>query len=254
MDSVGGLQQTVGILLERFVSADGLTVDYQSLSGSSELKRCDVVTAALASLDPQSLGTRAERLAFWINLYNISALQLACGNSVREDVREAPGFFTKPGCDVGGLDFSLDDIEHGILRGNVRRAYRVFGQLRPWDARRRLILDPPEPRACFALVRCNRSSPPLRVYDGGRIEGQLHRASMDFISGGGVAIDRERDRIMLSQLLRTRARDFGGGQGVMRFIADHMAAPEDSSWVRSHAGKARVGYLEADWRLNKSQP
>ncbi|MHB1325578.1 MAG: DUF547 domain-containing protein [Thermoleophilia bacterium] len=235
---------------EKAVSDDGRNVDYASLGTTMEFQNYILQSRQLAGLDPATLDSREAQLAFWINLYNILAIHCVDLPGVSSSVSEESGFFDHQACSIGGLDYSLNDIEYGILRGNARKSNRVWKQFRKWDPRVRLSLDPPEPRVCFALVRAARSSPPLRFYQAEQIEGQLHRAAVDFIGNGGVIIDRKQGTMSMSRIFRSYSRDFGGDQGVMRFIADHLESPDDAGCLRSRAGKLKVQFQEFNWALN----
>lgn len=246
----GLIQNAIRRLFNRFVSADGLTVDYDALFSSGEYRSYELESRQLTDFNPLALELREERLAFWINLYNMTGLQAVGTLGGASSVKDVKGFFERKVCNLGGIDYSLDDIEYGILRGNARKSNRVWKQFRKWDPRVRLSLDSPEPRVCFALVRAVRSSPSLRFYQAEQIEGQLHRAAVDFIGNGGVIIDREQGTMSISRIFRIYSRDFGGDQGVMRFIAGHLESPDDAGCLRSRAGKLKVQFQEFSWALN----
>ena len=79
--------------------------------------------ANLASVDPAILETQAEQLAFWLNLYNAWTMQAVL------DARAADASFVSVADDgfalfdigfvrVGGVSLSLNQVEHGVLRGD----------------------------------------------------------------------------------------------------------------------------------------
>lgn len=237
----GEVQEAINGLFCRFVSSDGLIVDYKGLRASRELKEYEQTVRRLADLDPLAPEPREERLAFWINLYNMSVLQavgMLEGDSAVKDMKD---FHERKVCNHGGRDYSLNDIEYGILRGNSRQPNRVWSRWRSWDARLKVAVQPPEPRVCFALARAPGPGPAIRFFKASQIEGQLYQAAVAFINNGGVIIDREGDTLSLSRLFRNYSADFGGGQGVIRFIADHLES-DDAALVRSHAGRFRIKY------------
>jgi hypothetical protein len=246
----GEIQELIHAVFDKIVSGDGLTVDYASLRDSDEFQDYLVKSQQLAGFEPACLASREGQLTIWINLYNISVIQKVERLEIDKQVLDPGGFFDHNACRVGGFSWSLNDIEYGVLRGNTRRPFRVWRQLRPWDARRRMSLDPPEPRVCFALAQAARSSPPLRFYSPDKVEGQLYQAAVDFISHGGVVIDRDQGTIFLSRLFRIFSPDFGGGQGVMRFIAEHLESPDDAAFILTQVGNARVKFQDFDWSLN----
>ena len=191
--------------------------------------------ARLASLDPDTL-TRPAALAYWINLYNALALDLAARAAAAgaAGVFGVPGAFDRPVITVAGERLSLDGIEHG----KVRR----FG----------------DPRIHAALVCGSLSCPTLR----GRaytedIEPQLDQQMRSFLEAGGITIDRTAGTVELSRIFLWYGADFVRPHRIpavlparKRDIARAAAAwlPDgDRSWVE--AERPRVTYLAYDWSL-----
>src|SRR5690606_36544813 len=114
------------------------------------------------SFDPKGLSSWEERAALWINIYNALTIDAVIAFGIRESVREVPrmGFFRQAAYCIGGHIFSLDDIEHGILRGNRRHPAYPVPQFDEKDPRRYAIL-PFEPKIHFALTCASRSCPPF---------------------------------------------------------------------------------------------
>lgn len=245
------IQESIRVLFARFVSDDGLTVDYDALVASEEYRDYERECLQLPGFDPMTLEFREERLAFWINIYNMAALQVVSTLGGRGRIEDVKTLFEKKACNLGGLDYSLNDIEFGILRGNARLANRAWRYWRTWDAHLRNTIKPPEPRVCFALTRASCSGPPIRFYEPALIEGQLYEAAVGFLRHGGAVIDHEQNILSLSQIFRDYSADFGGGQDVIRFIADHLET-EDAAWLRSQAGRMKVKYHGLDPELNAS--
>lgn len=236
------IQEAIRPLFDRFVSDDGLTVVYDALLASEEYRMYEQASRQLTGFDPLTLELREERLAFWINLYNMAALEAFSGVEATSQVDSVKRLLAGNCIKLGGQDFSLNDIEYGILRGNARQQNRAWHYWRRWDGRLRYAIKPPEPRARFALFRASGSGQAPRFYDAAMIEGQLYEAAAGFVRNEGVVIDREQNILSLSQLFRDCSSDFGGGQGVIRFIAEHLDA-EDSAWVRSQAGRMKIRYM-----------
>ncbi|MHB9112268.1 MAG: DUF547 domain-containing protein [Thermoleophilia bacterium] len=238
--SAAMLQEAIRVLFDRFVSDDGLMVDYDALLTSEEYRTYERASEQLAGFDLLTMELREKRLAFWINFYNMAVLQeVSALEGVSQD--DLKRLFERKVYNLGGLDYSLKDIEYGILRGNARQPNRAWRYWRNWDRRLRNAIKPPEPRAHFALTRGASSGPALRFYEPALIEGQLYEAALGFVRNGGAVIDREKNLLSLSQIFRDYSADFGGGQGVIRFIADHLES-EDAAWVRSQAGRMKIKY------------
>ena len=66
------------------------------------------------------LRTNQEKLAFWINVYNIFAVKIVRDNYPLKSIKDVGGLFKSVWkLKVGAVDdrkYSLDEIEHGILR------------------------------------------------------------------------------------------------------------------------------------------
>lgn len=75
---------------------------------------------------------REEKLAFFINLYNMMAIHavLVCGHPV--GALERRKFFGDFKYVIGGYTYSLSAIQNGILRGNQRPPYNL---MKPFGAK-----------------------------------------------------------------------------------------------------------------------
>ena len=130
----------------------GVRVDYGALKGSAEWR---AVVASLSASAPAQLSDRNEKLAFWINAYNILAIDVVVKNHPVASIKDVGSFFTpvwkKPAGQIGGETVTLDRIEHEILR--------------PMG----------EPRVHAAIVCASLSCPPLRrePYRADRLDEQL---------------------------------------------------------------------------------
>jgi hypothetical protein len=140
-----------------------------------------------ASVDPRRL-TRFESLAYWLNLYNAGALDLAVRafSAGAESVLRVPGAFDTPVFYIAGELLSLDAIEHG----KVRR----FG----------------DPRIHAALVCGSVSCPTLRFepYRGSDLNGQLDDQMRRFLAGGGAVLDEASRTVYLSRVFLWFGGDF----------------------------------------------
>lgn len=78
---------------------------------------------------------------------------------------------------VGGLFFTLDEIEHGVLRCNKGHpkdgGQPTFGVKS--DARLELVLTHFDPRIHFALNCGAQSCPPIRVYSADKLDKQVYQ-------------------------------------------------------------------------------
>ena len=227
---------TVGRLLRSGLSRPKLIV--LNAGGAASLTAAAALTSAQAgqwshlseaAFDaPQS---ELEARAFWLNLYNALTLHALHASGIRKTVLERAGFFSSLAYRVSGLDFSLNDIEHGVLRGN-RAALLSRAPFASDDPRAELVL-PLEARIHFALNCGALSCPPIRSYDETRLDEQLELAAQSYLQGARL----EGRTVWLPRLLDYYRSDFGDPlEFVRRYRADLPAG-------------ARVKFEPYDWDL-----
>lgn len=156
-----------------------------SLAGvSGDLER---TISEMAEVDPDRLD-RDSALAYWLNLYNATALLLAARSQEQgfDSVLRVPGAFDRPAVTVAGEMLSLDSIEHG----KVRR-FR-------------------DPRIHGALVCGSVSCPTLRAepYRAAGLDGRLDRQMRSFLASGGYVADRAAGVVRLSRVFSWFGADF----------------------------------------------
>ncbi len=176
----------------------------------------------------------AARKAFWINCYNAGFLFL------RKHVQlSPPAIFRQRRLVLAGTAFSLDDIEHGILRKH--RIKWSLGWLRhplPPRHTRGLELDRLDPRIHFALNCGARSCPPIASYSAEQIETQLEWAMHAFLESE-TAVDHERRTVHASRLLLWYQGDFGGSRQIKALLARVLGMPRIVSY--------RLRWQPYDW-------
>jgi len=246
------LRTLMNRLQARAISADGAHVDYHAVRRSDDYAYYRAhLLPQLATFDPTLLQTRAEQLAFWINLYHAVVIDAVISTGVKRSVSEGRlgglAFFRRAGCAVSGCCLSCDDIEHGILRANRGHPIIPGPQFASDDPRRAWVIEPLDPRIHFALNCASRSCPPIGVYDAIRVDEQLALAARSFVDqttrcvGGGLEV---------SPLFRWYAGDFGGLAGVLRFLADHLPDDERRAAIAARADVPLLCYAKYDWGLN----
>jgi hypothetical protein len=190
-------------------------------------------------------------MAFWINLYNTIVVDGIATLGIKESVKEVAEFFSTVKYDIGGLLYSPDDMEHGILRGNTRPWFRPFRQFGPRDRRKAWLVSPAEPRIHFALVCGSRSCAPIDYYDSTTIYEQLNEASRSFVNSSEVVVLPEEGKVLLSEIFRWYEKDFGGRLGVVDFIFDYLADAQALDFIRESHARLRFEYIYYDWNLNR---
>ncbi len=207
----------------------GTRVDYSGLQESTDWK---LLAGQLRAAKPSRL-QRSERLAYWINAYNILTIDLVLDHYPVESIRDIGSFFSPvwkvPVAVIEGREVSLDDIEHEILR--------KMG----------------EPRIHAAIVCASTSCPPLArsPFRPESLDADLDGAMRTWLADPrkGISIDRARNVVTVSRIFDWFDEDFASRGGVLDTIAPYLA-PAEAAWLRSSGRDAKLRYFDYDWTLN----
>ena len=215
-------------------SRDGIVrVDYAGWKASAaDRAALTAYIAALSRMSPLSL-TRPEQFAFWANLYNAVTLDVVLDSYPVRSIREIrsgllPGPWRRRLVTIGGVELSLDDIEHNILR-------------KGWV----------EPRVHYAVNCASIGCPnlPLRAFRGATLGPALDAAARAFINTPR-AVRFEDGELVVSSIYKWYAADFGGSDArIIAHLARHAEEP-----LRSRLQAAtRIGRDTYDWSLNATR-
>lgn len=226
--------RTWTVLLSKYVDANGL-VNYRRWHESPEdLRLLDDYLARLSSGDPQLAASKPSRLAFWINAYNAvtvrGILREYPTTSIRNHTPRLWGYniWKHLKLYVGGQPYSLDQMEHEVLRK----------------------MD--EPRIHFAIVCASKGCPRLlnEAYVAAKIGDQLEANAKDFFRRRqNFQHDVRQQRFLVSSILDWFKEDFGSNQRE-RLVAISPWLPE-SAQQAARSGGVDVEFLEYDWSLNE---
>ena len=215
-------------VLQKYVDSQG-RVNYAGLK--SDPGTLESYLNLLAVNAPSDKATFQTGLAFWINAYNALTIKGVLDHYPTTSVRKIKlfgGFFSSIKFQVGGRSYTLDNIEHDIIRYE-------FG----------------DPRIHFALVCASLGCPILenRAFVPETLEERLDNVAANFINNPEkVRLDRENGVLYLSQIFEWYAEDFEDTHnGVIDFIAEYL--PEtDAAFLKRE--KVQLQYLQYDWSLN----
>jgi hypothetical protein len=206
-----------------------IRVDYSALRQSSDWKQ---VVRQVHAANPKDFG-HDEKLAFWINAYNILAIDLIVQNYPIDGIKDLGSFFSpvwdRSVATIAGRKISLGAIEHEILRKMN------------------------EPLIHGAIVCASASCPPLArtPFRPDHLQVDLAAAMRTWLGHPekGIALDRANHVIRLSKVFDWFEEDFEARGGVLEAIADFLP-PEDATWIRGAGRKASIRYFDYDWSLN----
>ena len=223
-----------GALLKRYVDENG-NVNYAGWKKSAtDVQALEAFLGHLSSANPSAQATQAAKLAFWINAYNAvtvhGILREYPTTSIRNHTAKLIGYniWDDLLLTVGGQPFSLNQMEHEVLR--------KMG----------------EPRIHFAIVCASRSCPRLlnEAYTAEKLDAQLTtNTKVFFANPGNFRYDAVGRKFQLSSILDWFGEDFGSDQAAqLRTIAPYL--PSREAYDAAIANSVSVSHLDYDWGLN----
>ncbi|XP_064411441.1 uncharacterized protein LOC102359383 isoform X2 [Latimeria chalumnae] len=234
------------------MTEDGKGVNYAALKGSEAFQQYILITQQLRLLDLHSLNEE-EKKAFFINTYNALTLHgLASRDTIPQSVLEVDGFWKTTAYNIGGFEFSLDDIEHGILRANSPHPTRPQPQFGTNDPRSQFTVKTRDPRVHFALVCGGKSCPAINVYSSKNLERALNTASKSFCQQE-IQVEESKKQVTLSKIFQWYMIDFAqDAKGVIRWVLPFLTKEQQEA--ASHLlddPDLKISYSDYDWQLNK---
>lgn len=191
----------------------------------------DRYVATLAAVPVAKLN-RAEQKAYWINIYNALTVKIILDNYPVKSIRDIRSGLFSPGpwelklARVEGVELSLNDIEHRILRPI-------------WE----------DNRVHYAVNCASLGCPNLQPepFTAANTEELLNRGARQFVNHPrGVRL--EQGRLVLSSIFDWFGSDFGGSEAALLAHLQQFAAPELAAKLKAYRGTLSYQY---DWRLNQ---
>lgn len=177
---------------------------------------------ALMAIDPAALKGH-KKMAFWINAYNLLTIDLIVKTDERESIRNQGSLlknvWKKHRWDISGKSYTLDGIEHKILR--------PMG-----DARIHVAIN------CASL-----SCPDLlgEPYKASMLDAQLDKQSKRFVKDATKGVRASGGELQVSKIFDWFEEDFGDKDGAAKWVQTYLGAdvatPIDD-------------YLDYNWSLN----
>jgi len=225
--------------LKTDVSIEGTrftAVDYSALAAEARKQDSDysALLRELASIDPGTLDTREDKMAFWINVYNIGAIKTILDHYPVDSIRSRRinwlGLpWDRKVVTVGGKEYSLAQIENDILLHTFK------------DLRIHFAIN------CASVSCVNLAQEPYR---GSTLFKQMEEQGRQFLADQqkGVRIDREKRTIYLSQVFKFDKKHFDElAGGAIKFILPYLRS-EDQEFLKKE--KLNIEYLDYNWKSN----
>jgi len=255
------LQKRMLLLMDDHLLDDGSRVDYARLRVSPAFASFCEAAGALRDLPREALGPTApegDRKAFWINLYNCLVLHATATLGAPADAAQRTQFFTGGSGGaylICGQRFTLDEIEHGVLRSNALQVGASSPLFGPDDPRLEFVLPALDPRIHFALNCGARSCPPIKFYAAERLEEGLALSARAFLEAD-LAPDLPAAQLSCTKLLDWYGADFGPTpRDVIARVRGLLPAgaplhDELGALLRKGAPEPQLVYRPYDWGSN----
>ena len=208
-------------LLQKHVTNTGI-VDYKSFKNNEG--KLDTYIAYLENTSPNNSWSKNKQKAFWINAYNAYTIKLILENypikSIMDIKKDGKTAWKIPFAIVGGKTYTLDHIEHEILR--------------------KTLFDP----KIHVGVNCASGSCPKlgnKAFTEENVEVELTKLMKDFIND----ISRNKlskKKVQISSIFDWFKEDFTKNGSVIDFLNSYADTEINE--------KAKISYLKYDWTLN----
>jgi hypothetical protein len=218
----------------------------RGLERPGESAELEALAAQLHGIHPERIAGDERRIAFWLNVYNALILHCLALRPLRGSLLRHLRLFDRIAYRVGGEDYPLNLIEHGLLRRNARPPYRPRRLPRANDPRLAAAPARLDPRIHFALNCGAVSCPPIRSYAGGGLDEQLELATRSYLRAE-TRLDPVRRRLKLPRLMRLYRADFGTRDEQLALAARHLRDVED--WLEPGRSRLKIGYGRFDWTV-----
>jgi len=224
-------------LLKTYVKpgAHGLNrVDYAAFKrdGHAALK---AYISGLEAVDPATLD-RSEQFALLANLYNAKTIDIVLDHYPVKSIKDISlggdllsvftgGPWKAKVLKIKGVDLSLNDIEHGMLRP-------VFK----------------DPRVHYAVNCASVGCPNIgtEAFTGAKLDAQLDAAARAYINSPRGA-DAKPDGLVVSSIYDWYQKDFGGSE---EGVIGHLKGYADPALAQKLAGTTSIADYAYDWSLN----
>jgi thiol-disulfide isomerase/thioredoxin len=177
--------------------------------------------------------------AFWINLYN-GYTQAALKKDPAQ-YKSRGKFFGNKQIEIAGKKFSLDDVEHGILRrSKIKWSLGHLNKLFPGKTEKALRVNKLDYRLHFALNCGAKSCPPIAFYKPENINQQLDLATKAYLRGE-IEYDAATNTVKLPTVMSWFRRDFGGKKKMIALLRQLTFIPTDK--------RSTIKFKTYDWTL-----
>lgn len=212
---------TYNNLLQKHVDNQG-NVDYKAFKADE--KKLDTYLAYLGETNPNSW-SKTKQKAFWINAYNAYTIKLILENyplkSIMDIKQKGKNAWNIPFAKVGGKTYTLDHIEHKILRKNLF-----------------------DPRIHVGVNCASVSCPKLhnKAFTEANVDEELETLMQAFINDANRNNLKKKGNVKISEIFNWFKDDFTKKGTVIDYIKHYSERKVEKD--------AKITYLPYNWNLN----
>lgn len=177
----------------------------------------------LRQLDMESLKEK-EKLPFFLNAYNMKLMHSLILHGGWPSGLLRFQWSKKMLINIGGINFSLLELEHSFLRGLGSTPKWVASLMpkEPADSPRyKFVVDKLDPRANFGICYATASSQLFRLFSTGNFEEELNKATSEFLEQQLVVTHN--NEVFLPKIFDWYSKDFGSTkEDAMRWTIDFL--------------------------------
>ncbi|KAL6070842.1 hypothetical protein QOT17_006598 [Balamuthia mandrillaris] len=233
-----------------------------AISHSEEFKKFSVDTGELQKVNLEELMTSEEqRMAFFINAHNLLALHAHTELLMPKGKLAMLSTINQVAYNIGGLEFTLPEIEHAILRAAHSPRSHLFGckvisvpRFTPEDKRYSLRIRREEPLLPFSLSLGLGDGVPLRVYTANNLRKNLLLSAQEYLLINlqfGDELPSKKDKkekrnkkVYLPQLIHYNYTTFGKDDtSVLLFLFSTLNSTTSSLTEEESAKLDRIRHL-----------
>jgi hypothetical protein len=207
-------------LLQAHVSKEGM-VDYKNFNQ----KRLRLYLTSLEKVTPNSSWSKDRKKAFWINVYNAYTLQIVLENypvkSIRNIKKSGKTAWRIPFVKVGNQTYTLDDLEHEILRKKHK-----------------------DPRIHVAVNCASISCPKLLnvAFTEENLDTKLENLMIGFVNDT-TRNKISNEKVKISKIFSWFKEDFTEKGSIIEYLNQYSETPIHKN--------AQIRYKTYDWNLNE---
>ncbi len=148
-----------------------------------------------------------------MNIYNAYYQIIAI-----EEKLKPPKIFSSKAIYFSDASFSLDDVEHGILRKyRWKYSFGYLPQFFPKKIIKQLAVEQIDCRIHFALNSGAKSCPPIAFYKYDKIDEQLDVATRSFLKSE-TGFDDQNKTVYVTKIMQWFKSAFGGTEGIRNLL------------------------------------